>query len=447
MDKIKINDITLSCSNIVLMLIVLFSALRATIFVKALGLSDRVYVILILLFLCTFAVQFLLAERAEKLAFIKNNVLVIVYLGFRCVLLIISGFNHYILGSIIYETVFLLLICPWSVGSYAKVKKIFAAFIGFNLIMNLLSMGSVICMKMLSKWGIVFSMYHETPGYMEANPYAGLFVNPNNAGIMTAVALCLFLFMIKSAHGGKKYVAWKMIGIGIYVLFSLYMLYRYGCRSADAGLIAVLLAYGLAKRSKWNKKRFLQIGLVIVILCNVVLLAVIASGIDNTSEEIRTINRLSTGRFEIWEDGYHTVSFMDAWLLGQGSSELEIENRNTYLKEQWISNGNDAGLYWGEKLGIHNGYLSVLFNAGIFCFVLFVVILWQKIGRMPFNNKGNWYLIVIFTFIVNLFEALLIMNRLYVCFLMMIVLAMGDKGMKHFGGNDEPEGIDYHSGI
>ena len=122
MDKIKIKDITLSCSNIVLMLIVLFSALRATIFVKALGLSDRVYVILILLFLCTFAVQFLLAERAEKLAFIKNNVLVIVYLGFRCVLLIISGFNHYILGSIIYETVLLILIFPWSVVCYAKFK-------------------------------------------------------------------------------------------------------------------------------------------------------------------------------------------------------------------------------------------------------------------------------------------------------------------------------------
>lgn len=448
MDKIKIKDITLRCSNVLLMLIVLFSALRATIFTKVLGLNDRVFVILILLFLGTFLIQFFLAGKEEKLAFLKSHILVIVYLGIRCVSFALHGFNHYIFGSIIYETAFLLLICTWTVGTYEKVKKIFIAFIGFNFIMNLLSVGSVIFMGTLSKWGVVFSMYHEMPGYMEANLYAGLFVNPNNAGIMTAMALCLFFFVVKTFYCSKKYLAWQIAGMGIYILFSLYMLYRYGCRSADVGLITVLLVYGLVKAFKWNKKRVLQIVLVAVFLCNAALLAVIASGADETSERIATINELSTGRYKLWEDGYHTASFMDAWLLGQGSSELEIENRNDYLKEQWISSGNDADLYWEQKLGIHNGYLSVLFNAGVICFVLFAIILWQKISKMLFCNKDNWYLIVIFTFIVNIFEALLIMNRLYVCFLMMIVLAMGDmKETKHFGEKDEPKSIDYHSGV
>lgn len=448
MDKIKIKDITLNCSNALLMLIVLFSALRATIFTEVLGLSDRVFVILILLFLGTFLVQFLLAKKEEKLAFLKNQIFVVVYLGIRCVLLVLHGFDHFIFGSIIYETVFLLLICPWTVGTYEKVKTIFITFIGFNFIMNLLSVGLVLCMGKLPDWEIDLAVYHETPGYMEANPYAGLFANPNNAGIMTAMALCLFLLVMKVARNGRKYLAWKIIGMGLYILFSLYMLYRYGCRSADVGLITVLLVYGLVKAFKWNKKRVLQIVLVVVLLCNAALLAVIASGADETSEHIATINILSSGRYKLWNDGYHTASFADAWLLGQGSNELELENRNVYLKDKWISEGNDETLYVEEILGLHSGYLSILFNAGIICFALFVVILWQKTRRMPFGNQGNWYLIVIFAFTVNLFESLLIMNRSYVCFLMMIVLAMGDmKETKHFGEKDEPKSIDYHSGI
>lgn len=448
MDKIKIKDITLCCSNALLMLIVLFSALRATIFTKVLGLSDRVFLILIPLFLGTFLIRFFLAGKMEKLTFLKTHILVIVYLGIRCVLLVSHGFNHYIFGSIIYETAFLLLICPWTVGSYEKVKKIFVVFIGFNLIMNLLSVGLVMCMGKLSGWDIDLAAYHEIPGYMEMNPYAGLFLNQNNAGIMTAMALCLFLLVMKAAHNDRKYPVWKITGMGVYILFSLYMLYRYGCRSADVGLIAVLLVYGLVKAFKWNKKKILQICLVAILLCNAALLAVIASGADETSEHIAAINLLSTGRYKLWNDGYHTASSADAWLLGQGSNELELENRNVYLKEKWISEGNDETLYVEEILGLHSGYLSILFNAGIICFVLFVVILWQKIGRMLFRNKDNWYLIVIFAFTVNLFESLLIMNRSYVCFLMMIVLAMGDmKETKHFGEKDEPKSIDYHSGI
>lgn len=448
MDKIKIKDITLRCSNVLLMLIVLFSALRATIFTEVLGLSDRVFLILIPLFLCTFLIQFFLAEKEEKMEFLKNHILVIVYLGIRCVLFALQGSNHYIFGSIIYETAFLLLICRWTVGSYQKAKKIFVSFIGFNFVMNLLSVGLVICMGKLSGWGIDLAVYHEIPGYMEMNPYAGLFLNPNNAGIMTAMALCLSLLVMKTANNGRKYPGWKIPGMGIYVLFSLYMLYRYGCRSADVGLITVLLVYGLVKAFKWDKKRVLQICLAAVLLCNAALLAVIASGADETSERIAAINILSSGRYKLWKDGYHTASSADAWLLGQGSNELELENRNVYLRDKWISEGNDETLYVEEILGLHSGYLSILFNAGIICFALFVVILWQKIGRMPFRNKDNWYLIVIFAFTVNLFESLLIMNRSYVCFLMMIVLAMGDmKETKHFGEKDEPKSIDYHSGI
>lgn len=448
MDKITIRKTTLNISNIILMLIVLFSAFRATIFIEVLGLSDRVFLILISLFLCTFVIQFFLAEKEDKVMFLKDHIFVIVYLGIRCVLFALHGFDHYILGSIIYETTFLLLICRWTVGSYEKVKKIFIVFIGFNLVMNLLSAGSVIFMETLSKWGVVLSMYHETSGYMEAYPYAGLFLNPNNAGIMTAMALCLFLFMLKAAHGSKKYPIWEIIGMGIYILFSLYMLYQYGCRSADIGLIAVLLVYGLAKVSKWNKKRFLQICLIGVILCNVVLLAVIASGADETSERIAAVNTLSTGRYKIWNDGYHTAMDTESWLLGQGSNELELENRNAWLKEQWIAAGYDASQYVETTLGLHSGYLSILFNAGIICSILFVIILWQKIGRMRFRSESSWYLVVVFALAVNLFESLLIMNRSYVCFLMMIVLAMGDtEEMKHFGEKDESENIDYHSGI
>ena len=48
------------------------------------------------------------------------------------------------------------------------------------------------------------------------------------------------------------------------------------------------------------------------------------------------INDISSGRYEIWNDAYHTAGYSEAWLLGHGSNETELENRNAYLKNNGL---------------------------------------------------------------------------------------------------------------
>ena len=61
----------------------------------------------------------------------------------------------------------------------------------------------------------------------------------------------------------------------------------------------------------------------------------------------------------------------------------------------------------------------------------------QKIRHMKYL-KGYWYLVVIFVLVVNNFESMIIMNKFYTCFLMMIILCMNTaKESQLPGGNNE----------
>ncbi|MDO5415004.1 MAG: O-antigen ligase family protein [Bacillota bacterium] len=359
-----------------------------------------------------FLIYFFTFSKEEKKNYIKENIVVIIYFIIRIISLLFLGFDSRIIGCMVYEIMFLVFINRWTLSDYKKVKYIFIMFIVFNFIVN-------VCSLIVGALGLngFISLAYNVNSLAYEFPWASVYMNPNNGGIMTAIAIILYLCIAKFK---VKYIPMHII----YMAFSLFMLMKYDCRSAVMSLILCGLGYIIDKALKISKKRLIQAILIIVVLCNAALIAIINIDEIQSSEPIKVINTLSTERYIIWYDAFYTAKENNMLLLGEGSNENELENRNNYLLKEWENNGFDTNSYPTTKLGLHNGYFSILFGAGIICAILFLIIMWQKIRQAEILNEGYWYLVVIFALMVNNFEALLIMNRSYVCFIMMIILVM-----------------------
>lgn len=417
-------------NNAILMLIVLFSAFRATIFPSLLGLGDRVFLILIPALGITFCIYFVKATATEKKEFLKENAIVIVYFLIRGICWVVNGLDHYILGSLVYEVTFLILICRWTAGNFETAKKICNMFILFNLLMNVMSLINMLFNMVGVDTFEYLAKVHENPDYLTLSPWAALYLNPNNAGIMTAMALLLFIcFKNKRSSKGIIRIC--------YIIFTFFMMYNYGCRSAIVGFLAVAIMWLIIELFKYNKKYAMLISFLVIAMGNSILLGVLIIDKMQVPEVINQINYVSSGRYVIWKDSCGATIAGDYLLFGQGSNETELENRNAYLKERWVRDGYGEDAFIPTNLGIHNGFLGLIFNGGILCFICFIIIMWQKIRRMPMALNGHWYMIIIFSLVVNNFEALLIMNRSYVCFLMMIVLTMSDEKIDILSNKDE----------
>lgn len=74
------------------------------------------------------------------------------------------------------------------------------------------------------------------------------------------------------------------------------------------------------------------------------------------------------------------------------------------------------------QLGPHNGYIGMISATGWAGFGLFIAILLQRIKRAKHLEKGRWYLMLIFIFVINCFESLFILNRFFTCFYMFLIL-------------------------
>ena len=119
--------------------------------------------------------------------------------------------------------------------------------------------------------------------------------------------------------------------------------------------------------------------------------------------------------------------------LGTGSPTLEKDERNEYLKSQYISNyGTEEG-YLPTTFSVHNGYLATIFITGWIGFGLFMIIMLDKIRKaraLSARSTHNMVLAstVIFAFMVSNFEALLVTSRYYTILMVFIILAWGSDG-------------------
>ena len=131
-------------------------------------------------------------------------------------------------------------------------------------------------------------------------------------------------------------------------------------------------------------------------------------------------DRFSSGRYTLWKECI--IVQKDNPVFGIGSLNLEQQAREDMmnsLEKRW----EYSYRYFSSiELGPHNGYIAQISATGWAGFAFFIAILAQKIKRADHLNRGRWYLLVIYTLVINCFESLFILNRFFTCFYMLLIL-------------------------
>ena len=160
------------------------------------------------------------------------------------------------------------------------------------------------------------------------------------------------------------------------------------------------------------------------------------------------VNAMTTGRYQVWQDA--VVSHADQWAFGAGSYEREIDERNAYLEEKFVAAGGNGNQFVPTILHLHNGYLSVMMYGGIFAFVLFILIIIDKVFEarsLRYFERGTGVrriesivvaALVIYFLMINLVEPYFTGRRHIEFLLLMILLAWNKDGIEE--GIDDTDG-------
>lgn len=369
--------------------------------------------LLAIVVLCVVVVDLLSPPRNNLIPWLKGNVLVVVYFIIRLISLWQSGFDYSVVRTIFFEVFFLIGICGFTINAVDRRNFYIKFFIWFELIISLL------CFLMF------FVVPHLGPNFQEtvvANTYYGkfptasLFSNVNTAGIMAGFSIVLSITIYKKNILPGKFV----IAFGFYNVIALIF---FGARSADIGIIVVLLFIGIKYISKsGNLKRF-----TIIALCLMVLTLIPIYGMIGYYESKQTLSyesiedklsSLSSSRYVIWKESF--LIQQDNLLFGKGNLKLEQEARKELVDK--VKPMESTRFYAATDLGPHNGYIGMISGTGWLGFLAFLAILIQRIRRSKSLESGNWYLLLIFFFAVNCFESLFILNRFFICFYMFLIL-------------------------
>lgn len=221
----------------------------------------------------------------------------------------------------------------------------------------------------------------------------GLFTGPNIFGsyLIMLLPLCLFLiFYYKGIH--KKY----FILLG-FITFTV-LIFSHS-RSNWIGLGIAIIIY----LTYTHKHYFVSKKSVVVILIMILIIS-LSLGVFISNKEDIELQRLSTGRYYIWEAGINMIKTHPFLGVGMGNFYRDL---NEYYDKDIIP--------WTKHEHAHNMYLQIFAEQGIFNFIVFILIICQIsiIGFKKLNNlKENSYkkyvlLGAFFGFIAILAESLL----------------------------------------
>lgn len=346
---------------------------------------------------------------------IKQNYLVLLYMVVRIISLIESGFDYSVIRSIFFEIFILVGVCNITVADAdAKNGQLYIKI--FVYIELALAMASLILFYTMPLWSESIQEVIINHTFFERCGNAMLFGNPNTAGLMAGFAIVVAILCYRKGYFNDRFLF-------CFGLFNVIALLLFGCRSSDVGVIVVLVAMIFAKAFPGIKKRTIVIvSLTLVLSTLIPIYFFIGTEGRNDSIELdeaeNIINTISTGRYIIWKQSY--MAQQDDFILGDGSLKKEMDERKELVQSL------DEEYYWrfvaAAQLGPHNGYIGMISATGILGLGLFVAILFQRMSRSSNLKKGNWYLALVFVFIVNCFESLFILNRFFICFYMMLIL-------------------------
>ena len=369
----------------------------------------------------------------QKFLRVPSFIWLLAYFIVRCICFAVNGFQYGIAREIFFEFVFLVAICPWTVGPRVRFDIIAWVFCGINLVMNLANMYCCHVLKVFFAEGGSEPVNGGILGFLthlkSYAPYgadfnlAPLYANPNSQGIMAGMAILLSFFLVRKNK--------TIIFFVPYWIYTFYALYEGGSRGAMVGLVFTVFSVGILKVFRRLSPKVLITACLLV--CTIAAVSIygfidhnLKVGDGNFTETETQINNLSTGRYLIWQTCYR--AHQDTKLLGTGDATIEKQIRNEKLRADYIRNyGTEEG-FIPTTFSVHNGYLAMIFITGWIGFILFLVVLLDKIwqSREISRKRPQRFVIagiVIFTLMISNFEALLVTSRYHTVLLMFLLLA------------------------
>lgn len=411
LDKSWIDDLNNICQKylmpVMLVLLFLYNTIVNT---WVGGRIETLQNLLAVIIIGIVAVNIIFNHKIILPKWIKSNFIVLVYFVVRSITIVRTDFDYSAIRSVFFEIFFLIGItnCTLETGKQTKYVIIFA------ILELIFTLGSLFLYYTIPLFGTEELLLVFTN--LETQGRALLFGNTNAAGIMCAFAVILAIIYYDKNIFNKKIII-------IYGIYNLIAMILFGCRSANLGLIAAIVALLLV-----SKIRFITGKKIVVasLICAVLSLAPIYYCIFNLNDynayeltdEENIIDDISTGRYLIWKQCAMTQT--NNALFGLGSLKLEQEARKKLIADI------DQDYYWrmvkSTELGPHNGYIGMISSTGILGFTLFILSLFQMIIRCRNLDNGKWYMLLVFIFVINCFESLFILNRFFSCFYMFMIL-------------------------
>lgn len=391
---------------------------------------ERSQVLIGLCFIFLFLIKFYAAEN--KIKVLKYCSFILIYFAIRVICFVYMGMEYTTARTIFFEGIYLLIFIPFFTEKIFYGKAVMNLLIWLNLVLNIFNM-AIVTIYGFSNENLAIRHFISEYTYinLESNKLCALYINPNTYGIMTAFAIVIssIIYMRKAKTNKEK------ILFVLYLMFSLWCVYLSDCRSAEVGLACVFTLFFVDKVVNFrNKKRILCTSLILFSVITFLVFGYIKinseTGLYNFTTAEYKIDRYSSNRYYIWKSAFYAHS--DNLFLGVGNQNKEIEDRDEYLYNLYESRGYDIGKYEHTQLGLHNGYFSMIYCTGFLGFLLFFFVVIQRIIYSKIENKNNWYLTIIFIFLINFFESTFIVSRFFLCLYMFLILAMDeDEEVEH----------------
>ena len=380
-----------------------------------------------------FVINFIRSSKNEKLEWIKKKnigipslLIVVLFFLIRFITLAKCGFDNDVFREIVFEGIFLVAFSSFTITKNTDYKLVILVFVNICVILNVLNLISYKMAIDISYSGELYSSFGEI--LIQFDPIVNkgvIYTNSNTGGVLSGLALLMSLLFIKKRNK-KTYI--YVITIWLINISSMYILFA---RSSFVAIIVSLLSIAaLILIKRMNPVMLVNICLVSCVLVAIGIFVFIQinlrDGIMLSSNEDK-INMVTSGRYQVWQDA--AISHNGNYVLGMGSYENEIDERNAYLEKKHVEEAGNTTNFIPTILHLHSGYFGVFYYTGIIGFVLFFLILIDKIIaakvlKPSYNGRKEAIIfasILIYLLMINLVEPYFIGKR-HIEFLLMILI-------------------------
>lgn len=331
----------------------------------------------------------------------KRNFWILIYFFIRIVSWAVHGFDYSILRQLLIEVTFLIFIlfAPLSEKYLDRIIKLGLCLILIGGVLETAG-STVITLFPDSTLGEFIKSHSWFNPYMDKPSV--FYSNSNHFGMLSGLGIVLSYMQLNKTSQATKRLYY--INIALCIL----MLIVSECRSAEIAILLVFVSMGIQKIFK-IKETTLTIGAASAIMLAFVCLFGFFI-LSPTKDTMRTpfeesLNYLSSGRYTVWRDMYY--SHTDDYILGTGSITLEKQERYKYRVRRHDGEGLDENSSLREFRGPHNGYLGMLYCAGIPALLVFGIIILKKSKKLIQQQKKAFAL-SIYILVINCFETMII---------------------------------------